>query len=328
MKPPQIRFVKGYNSQEPPDMLQEAIEQFLLTKAALDDDTKTFYRKALAGYRRVSPEWPPTLATVVRFINFYQDNYQASTTHSYYTVVRMFVAYLVKRRLIECNPLEDLSPPPAPDDLPRAPAPEILKKFFNHLEAEVERILYPGNSGRRKYDFYGWREIRDLAFFSLLLDTGLRLNEACGVLVEDVDLKEQSVFVRTAKRKRQRFVAIGKRTRGDLKLWLGVRKAIELPDEPAYLFLRRYRGWGRVVPTGMEEMLQQYCVTLAIEPRFTPHALRHAYVDNALKMGGDLREIQVQMGHLNLRTTLRYAKGVSSRRLQHHLETSPRDKLF
>jgi integrase/recombinase XerD len=75
-------------------------------------------------------------------------------------------------------------------------------------------------------------------------------------------------------------------------------------------------------------MLSQYCESLGIEADFTPHVLRHAYVDFALKNGGDLREVQAQMGHTNLRTTLRYAKGVSSKRLEHHLETSPRDLLF
>lgn len=328
MKPPRLRLVKSLNSQESPDILQEAIERFLLTKAALDDDTKIFYSKALAGYQRVSPEWPPTLETVVRFINYYQTNYEASTTHTYYTVVRMFVAWLIKRRLIDDNPLEDFSPPGAPDDLPRAPPSEILKRFFDYLESEVERVLNPSAPGKRKYDFYGWREKRDLAFFSLLFDTGLRLGEACGVLVEDVDLKEQSVFVRTAKRRRQRFVAIGKRTRADLRLWFSVRNSIELPaDEPAYLFLRRYRGWGAITTWGMEQMLYQYCLALSIEPKFTPHMLRHAYADNALRAGGDLRDIQAQMGHTNLRTTLRYAKGVSIKRLEHHLKTSPRDLL-
>ncbi len=135
-----------------------------------------------------------------------------------------------------------------------------------------------------------------------------------------------SIFVRTAKRQQQRFVAIGKRARADLRLFLDTRKAIGI-DCP-YLFLRRYRGWGVVTRWGMEEVLQQYCATLAIEPRFTPHALRHAYADYTLRAGGDIRDIQMQMGHTSLRTTFRYAKGVNPKRLKHHLETSPRDLLF
>lgn len=325
VRPSRLKLVKGRYSQERPDMLQEAIKKFLLTKATLDDGTQLFYAKALNAYQRVSPEWPPSLETVVRFINHYQTHYADSTAHVYYTVVRMFIAYLVKRRILSDNPLEDLSPPGSPDDLPRAPAAEVLECFFAHLENEVERVLRPG---KKKPPFYGWREIRDLAYFSLLFDTGLRLREACNILVEDVDLGMRRVFVRYAKRKRQRYVVIGKRTTADLRLWFKLREKICLPEEElAYFFLRRYRGWGGITAWGMEQVLTQYCKSLAIEP-FTPHQLRHAYVDTALKLGGDLREIQMQMGHLNLRTTLRYAKGVTDKRLEHHDQASPRDFLF
>lgn len=305
-------------------MLAEAIKRFLLTKGTLDDDTKAFYAKALKSYQQISPEWPPTLETIVKFVNHHQTNNADSTTYVYYNVVRMFVLWLLKRRLIEDNPLEDLSTPRSPDDLPRALPPETLKLFFDHLETEVERVLTPG---KKKPALYGWREIRDLAFFSLLLDTGLRLSEACNILVEDVDLQRRCIFVRHAKRKRQRFVAIGKRTRGDLKLWLTVRRKIDSDSHP--LFLRSYRGWGGVTPAGMEQTLWQHCEDLGLEPKFTPHQFRHTYVDSALKAGADLREVQMQLGHINLRTTLRYAKGVvTDKRIKHHNETSPRDLLF
>jgi site-specific recombinase XerD len=322
--PPLLKPLRLTNGHEPMTTLEEAVKRFLLTKATLDEDTKVFYAKALAAYCKVSPEWPPTLETVVRFVNHYQAHFQDSTTYVYFTVLKMFIAWLVKKGFIGDDPFEDLSPPSAPEELPRAPSPEILKCLFIHLESQVEGVLSPDNPGRHK--LYGYREIRDLAFFSLLYDTGLRIGEACGILIQDIDLKAQSVFIRAAKRKRQRFVAIGNRTRADLRLWLGVRSPIEL--EPAYLFLRSYRGWGKVTPAGMEEVLQQYCVKLTLDPRFTPHTLRHAFVDNALRAGADIRDIQAQLGHLSLRTTFRYARGVSAKRLEDHLKTSPRDLLF
>lgn len=307
-------------------MLEKAVSRFLLTKAALDADTKEFYRKALNAYSRTSPDWPVTLEAIVKFVTHSQAHRADSTTYAYYTVVRMFAAWLYRRHFIEENPLEDLSPPKGPEDLPRAIPAEVLGTLFDHLEARVEYVLTPG---RKTHPFYGWQEIRDLAFFSLLLDTGLRLNEACNILVEDVDLKRQCVFVRHGKRKRQRFVVIGKRTRADLRLWLTVRERISLAeDEPAYFFLKKYRGWGRVSPAGMEQILWQRLETLSTQPKFTPHQLRHTYADMALKAGADLREVQAQLGHINLRTTLKYLKGVSSQRIEHHDQTSPRDMLF
>jgi integrase/recombinase XerD len=313
--------------QEPGDLLDAAIKRYLLNKQALDEDTVAYYRRALNVYRKTSPGWPPDTEGVIAFILHCQSVYEDSTTFSYWAVIKAFIGWLVRRRYIADDPLLDLSPPGKPDDVPRAPPVAQLKSLFDYLEGEVERVIL----GTKRYPYWGWREVRNLAFFSLLLDSGLRVQEACNVRLEDVNLAEWSIFVRHAKQKKQRFVAIGRTVRADLKFWLQYRSLIPMRDDSPgkdHLFVSRYRGWGPMTIFNAGDMLQRICCTLAIEPALTSHQLRHSYVAYSLLGGGSIEEIRKQAGHSSLATTARYMRHLDNRRLQDHLKSSPRDHLF
>lgn len=330
MSPPcSFRLVKGYKvvpTQEP-GLLDTAIERYLFLKKALDDDTLIYYRRALNLYKMVSPGWPPTVECLIAFIVHLQASYEDSTVYSYWAVIKGFTNWLARRHIIDDDPLMDLAEPGRPDDIPRAPPAASLKTLFTHLEAEVERVI----TGKKRYPYWGWREARNLALYSLLLDSGLRVQEACNVLLEDVSLEEWSIFVRHAKQKKQRFVVIGRTARADLKLWLKYRELIPIrSDNPGlpYLFISRYKGWTPMSIFNIEDTLHRLCSRLAIEPSLTPHQLRHAYVAYSLLGGGSIEEIRKQAGHSSLTTTARYAKHVDNRRLQDHLKASPRDHLF
>lgn len=329
MKPPHLRLVKGYGmSPQEPDELEAAIKRYLLTKQALAEATIKHYRKVLKTYRGICPDWPPDQVTIVKFIAYCQESYEDNTIQVYWTVLKMFVTWLVKRELIVDDPFEDMAPPTRPDDLPRAPAIASLKTLFGYLENRVEGVL----AKKKRPTYWGWREVRNLTLYSLLLDTGLRISEVVGVQLEDVSLEDWSVFVRHAKRKRQRYVAIGHTARADLRLWLKYRELIPLksgsPGLP-YLFLAYYRDdWIPISLSNIEDTLQRKCALLNIEPAFTPHHLRHAYCSYSIDRGGSIEAIRLQMGHANLATTARYAKRVDPERLKNHLKTSPRDYLF
>lgn len=328
MPPPKFRLVKGFGMSQEPDALEAAIERFLLSKRLLSGNTQTHYRQALKHYRTISPDWPPTPESIIRFINWCQANYQDSTVFSYWAVVRGFVRFLVKRRIINDNPLEEIAPPPKAEELPRAPAAEQIERLMSYLEKEVEKVL---TKGQKRYGYQGWREVRNLALYSLILDTGLRVNEAVSVHLEDVNLEEWSVFVRNAKRKKQRFVAIGRTCRADLKLWMNYRGLIPMLDSSPgrpYLFLSRRVGWVPMSVANVENTLEKICNKLGIAPAINPHDLRHAFCAYWVEQGGSLEEARKQMGHSSIVTTARYAKSIDDRRLQNHLRSSPRDNLF
>lgn len=325
MKPPHLRLVKGYGMPpQEPDELEAAIERFLLSKKALAEGTQIHYRQALKHYKTISPDWPPTSGSVVRFINYCQGVYQKSTVFSYWTVVRGFVLFLVKHKVITTNPLEEVSAPRKPAMLPRSPPTENIKKLIDYLEAEVERVL----TSRKRYDYWGWRQVRNLALYSLLIASGLRNAEASNVRLEDIDLKAQFVFVRQAKGTKQRYVPFGNRTRADLSLWLKYRALIPmLPDSPGldHLFISRRVGWRPMSTANIESTLEKVCERAGVVPSLNPHDLRHFFAYWCHYRGVSLGQVMRWMGHSDITTTARYTMGKEG--LREYLDVSPRDHL-
>jgi site-specific recombinase XerD len=321
---PQLCLVKGFgmSSQDlPPSGLDEAISLYLTAKKALDKGTQANYRRVLRFYKNVSPQYPPTAEGIIAFIVHCQETLKASTVHSYWTMVKGFIKFLVKKRLI-VDPLEGISPPPKPDELPRSPPASQVERLIEHLEIEVERLL-----AKRQKSAQGWRKVRNLALYSLIVDTGLRINEALSIQMEDISLDNHTVFVRNPKGYQTRFVVFGKRVRADLKLWFEYRSRALAHDSPLVFFTT----WGKAVrqmgTSNAEHNLERICARLRI-PALNPHDLRHFYAVAALENGASPEDVRKQLGHSSLETTSRYAKSRDERRLELHLKSSPRDRLF
>lgn len=326
--PPKFRLVKGF-SVKPQDLpesseLDGAISRFLLSKQALAQDTQIHYKQALKLYQSISPEWPVTSESLIRFITRCQGVYQVSTVHSYWSVIRGFVYWSIKRKLLTENPIEEVSAPVRPETLPKWPPAENVKRLIGFLEAEVEKVL----TGKKRYDYWGWHEVRNLALYSLLVATGLRNAEASNVRLEDIDLKAQFVFVRKAKGTKQRYVPFGNRTRADLNLWLKHRALIPmLPSSPGldHLFVSRRVGWRPMATANIENTLEKICEEAGVIPILNPHNLRHFFAYQCHDRGISLERVRIWMGHSDITTTARYTRGKEG--LEDYLRVSPRDHL-
>jgi integrase len=118
--------------------------------------------------------------------------------------------------------------------------------------------------------------------------------------------------------------------------WLDIDRRIYTPGEtkgreawarpvPEWILeiLRPFKqSWGLIVPTQAGKVLTscriQRVMDLACEavdiPRLTPHKLRHTYATLLAEEGVPIQDIQVALGHKDIRTTLAYL-GVDIRRV-------------
>ncbi len=160
---------------------------------------------------------------------------------------------------------------------------------------------------------------RDRALLEVLYGAGLRISEAVGMDVDDIDASERLLLVR-GKGDRERLAPYGQPAAVALQRWLQVRGAWQ-PTTPG-VFINR-RG-GRLTRQGAWQRIREHAARVGLEDRVTPHALRHSFATHLLDGGADVRAVQELLGHASVTTTQIYTL-VSRRALREAYDrTHPR----
>jgi site-specific recombinase XerD len=152
----------------------------------------------------------------------------------------------------------------------------------------------------------------------LAYGAGLRVSEACGLRVEDIDSASMLLHIRNAKRGRERYVMLSPRLLAALRAYWRARR----PAGPA-LFPGRC-GRGTLHRASIAHAVRQAARQVGIDKHVTAHTLRHCFATDLLEQGVDLRTVQVLLGHASLSSTTRYLH-ISTARVQRI--ASPLDRL-
>jgi site-specific recombinase XerD len=221
--------------------------------------------------------------------------------------VKGFFGFLERHGVLLRDPALVL-PVPQARRLPRA----ILS------EAQARRLMAapfaPSALGRR-----------DRAILELLYGTGIRVGECERLDTTDLDLQEATLLIRDGKGKKDRAVPLGTQAARALDHYLtDGRPALLSRTSPAALFLAR--GGRRLLRQSIEKLVRVHARTAMIEPRISPHTLRHACATHLLRGGADVRHVQALLGHKSLTTTARYTR-VDTKDLREVLERAhPRER--
>jgi integrase/recombinase XerC len=210
--------------------------------------------------------------------------------------LRALFRLCVRRRLVRSNPVGAIR------------APKRAKRLPSFLgKEEVGRLLDP----RAPRPDLGADDVAfERALFEVIYGAGLRVSEACGLDVGDIELDGGKAFVRVrqGKGRKDRIVPLGRKACDALAAYTTLRPArlaaAARADGNAALFLTR-RG-RRIGPRAVRRVLSRREVATGT-PQVSPHALRHSFATHLLGEGADLRSIQEMLGHASLRTTQRYA---------------------
>ncbi|RQX18328.1 integrase [Micromonospora ureilytica] len=154
--------------------------------------------------------------------------------------------------------------------------------------------------------------LRDRVLLELLYATGVRVSEACGLDVGDVDHGRRVIRV-FGKGGRERSVPYGVPAQRALDDWLRRGRPAMVGGRSGDALLLGARG-GRLNPTTARQIVGAYAETAGL-PRTSPHDLRHSAATHLLEGGADLRAVQELLGHSSLASTQIYTH-VSVERLR------------
>lgn len=148
-----------------------------------------------------------------------------------------------------------------------------------------------------------WVNTRNRALLGMLYGMGLRVGEAIGLTVKDMEGSPDVLRI-TGKGNKQREVPTLPAVYKMLAAYRAACPYPETPERPLFLGEK-----GKKLNAGMiQKEMRELRITLGLGPKATPHAMRHSYATHLLGEGMNLREVQELLGHASLTTTQRYTE--------------------
>lgn len=218
--------------------------------------------------------------------------------------IKGFYKFLLRDGFITDDPTSELLSLRLPQNLP---------SFLS--EEELDKLLSGPDTGT----VLG---LRDRAVLELIYATGLRVSEAVGLTLPDLDLDRGIVTCR-GKGSKQRFIPVGRSALKFVRDYLKVRT--ELAGEKATLKLFLRKGGEVMTRQDVWQLIKKYTRPLGLTG-VSPHSLRHSFATHLMQRGADSRSVQTLLGHSDLGTTQIYTH-ITNQHLRNAYETfHPRAK--
>jgi len=237
------------------------------------------------------------------FLAYLNDlNYSKTTSARKLATLRSFYKFLVRRGQIETSPVTAIRTPKQDKRLPPVTAirtPKQDKRLPRCLEPEQVAVLL------NCPDTTNILGARDQAILETLYSSGLRVSELVGLNLTDIDFLGEVLHVR-GKGKKERLSPIGSSALQSIQRYLTFRdadKRKESFDQQA-LFVNKHGQ--RLSTRSVRRKLDKYLSKTGLDPRISPHTLRHSFATHMLNNGAELRVVQELLGHRSMSTTQIY----------------------
>lgn len=161
--------------------------------------------------------------------------------------------------------------------------------------------------------------LRDRALFELVYSSGLRIGEVCGLLLQNVHMKERIIWVR-GKGDKERLVPFGPAAYKWLDQWLREGRPELVGSRLVPTLFVNYKG-EPISRKGVWKRFQELEAKTGIQAKV--HTLRHSFATHLLAGGADLRSVQELLGHSDLATTQIYTHIDNEQLRQYHNDYFP-----
>jgi integrase/recombinase XerC len=244
-----------------------------------------------------------TIRAFLAYLN--EKQYSKATSARKLATLRSFYKFLVRRGHCQSSPVSAIRTPKQEKRLPRFLDTEQINTLLNCPKTT---------------DMLG---SRDRAIMETLYSSGLRVSELVDLNLSDVDFLGEVLHVR-GKGKKERISPIGASALQSIQHYLtfrdkDVRK--ESFDQQA-LFVNKHGQ--RLSTRSVRRKLDKYLLQAGLDPRISPHTLRHSFATHMLNNGADLRVVQELLGHQSLSTTQIYTHLTTSKIKSVYEDAHPR----
>jgi integrase/recombinase XerC len=304
--------------------MQEALAEFLrslaLERNASDHTVKSyredltqvieFFRTKYEG-QRLTPAQVTSRHLRAFTVWLHEQEYAKTTIARRIAAVRTWFKFLCRQGTVTKNPAEGLRAPRQDKNLPHFLGEDAIDKLLQAPAADHPLGL------------------RDRAILEILYSAGLRVSELTGLDVDDID-QDAGVATIRGKGKKERLAFLGSVAMKALKTWLFARQTIladkngQVGKKIVAVFLNK--NGTRLTSRSVGRLLEKYLAQAGLDPRTSPHTLRHSFATHLLDRGADIRSVQELLGHSSLATTQIYTHVTTQRLKDRYDQAHPRAK--
>ncbi|MDP7620289.1 MAG: tyrosine-type recombinase/integrase [Dehalococcoidia bacterium] len=295
-------------------LLSHAVSQFVADcqLRGLSPRTLYFYRCTLGPFDRYAMSLgceetaSVTEATVPAYLSEKRLTVGASALNGIRDAIRRFFDWAIGEGYADINPAARIG---------KVRVPRKIVPTFT--EAEVQALLDQPDTKT----FIG---LRDHLFMLLLLDTGIRLSEATGLDLDDIDLDARTIKV-MGKGMKERVVGFSTALAYHLQRYLAHRgtvlETVGRKNRP-YVFPNAFgaRACGRTFQDRIKHHGARAGITRV---RVSPHTFRHTFAVMFVRNGGSPFHLQRILGHADLAMSRRYCELADVDFITQHQELSP-----
>lgn len=292
--------------------LDDELIDYLQATKNLSKRTLSAYRSDLRQFAAFEQDlFHPDLCAYVGYLS--NDlNLKDSSIRRKIISLKVFYEYLESKAYLSSNPFAKLKF--------RFKQERRLPKTLT--VNEVKRLLAVLERETRGADGADPIRLRDAALLDLLISTGIRIGEAAALCLDDVILTERTILIHGKGRKQRLIYISSPVTWNRLFALIKARRA---DGKNSHLFLNR--NGNPLTNRAIETIYRKYVEKAKINPKSTPHYLRHTFATNLLANGADLRSVQEILGHASVATTQIYTEITIQRRRQVLTKYNYRNKL-
>ena len=289
--------------------LQDAYDDYLLEQRVRGNTAKTleYYRNALGrflAYAGAATQCDQLTLKVLRgyAVSLQEASLSTTTVQSYIRALRAFLHWGYEEEYLPADLPQKFRLPKA-----KRPTIDIL------TDEEVERLL-------GCFNLKNEIQLRNYCICSLMLDSGLRLNEVVTLTLDHLHLAEGYAIVE-GKGNKERSVPFGIHTRKAMGRYLRRRPACA---QSGRVFLQSNQQ--PITQTTSKQLFKKLKRRAGL-PRLHPHLLRHTFATRYLENGGDMYSLRDILGHTSLTMVQKYVHLTQRKTIARYPDYSPLDKM-
>ena len=218
------------------------------------------------------------------------------TVHHHYNLLNLIFAYAQEQEIITTNPMARVKSPKKERHPVEAFTKEQAKQFIELLDGA---------------------EFEFKCMMLILLTTGIRRGELCGLQWGDIDFEAKTISINRSVSYTPdagRVIGTPKTASGIriiplipsvLSIITGFRETAQSTDRHAYVFPSLEDPFTPRLPDAVTRRLTRFMRHNDL-PKLSPHDLRHSCATLLLSSGADIKSVQQILGHSDASTTLEF----------------------